>query len=113
MHPKIKRRAGMRKKWRKDIAKVSARHIHTVIDQIKTRTMPVPLARRARKWWIRRGGLLYPTKFVLAMAVELASGRHFPPSARSGGAQTIGALRKAFGNDPRLRIVQRRRRLAP
>jgi hypothetical protein len=94
-------------KWKSYLAKVEERHIGLVLEEIKTGRRPVPRGRRARKWLISCGKTDGPTKYVLARAVELATGRVFPPSARSGGNPTVSALKKILKNNRSFRIFKR------
>jgi hypothetical protein len=98
-------------KWRNLVAKVRVTHIVAAVEEIRSGQRPVPRRRRARRWLLAYSGGrgVYPTKYILARAVKLASGKTFPPEAKSGGQQTLAALRKIIGGDARFKIVSRKR----
>jgi hypothetical protein len=102
------RRENVMQKWQALLKKVKVQHIIAAIDEIRVNCIPVPRQRQARKWFIQTAGFHYPTKYILARAVEIATHRHFPPDARSGGRPTIDALKKILRRDSRFKIVRRR-----
>jgi hypothetical protein len=90
--------------WQALLDQVKIEHIAQAIEDNKTGKWKVPKGRRARSWCIEFEGVAYPTKYVLARAVELATGQIFPPDVCKGGRPTIKALERILNNDPRFKL---------
>jgi hypothetical protein len=95
-------------KWKSLLSRVKVKHIKAAIDEIRDGARMIPRRRRAKKWFIATAGSVYPTKYILARAVAIATGIHFPTNARSGGQQTVDSLKKIIRDDRRFRIIHRR-----
>jgi hypothetical protein len=96
------------RKWKNLLGRVKVRHIRAAINEIRNGERIIPRRRRAKKWFLVVSGRSYPTKYILARAVKIATRKHFPTDARSGGKQTLNALNKILKKDPKIKIVQRR-----
>lgn len=92
-------------KWRDLLKKVKTDHIIEAMNEIKNGKLKVPPHRRAKRWCIKYEGRLYPTKYVLARAVQIATGEPFPTDARTGGKPTLGALREVVRGDTRFELI--------
>jgi hypothetical protein len=73
------------------IKKVTATHVKRALAEIDRHN--IPRNRRSTKWGLRIGTRYYPPKYVLSLAVKIASRQTLAPSDHSGGERTNAVLR--------------------
>lgn len=67
-------------------------HVMAAIRQIDKESR-VPKRRNSTKFSIKEDGTLYPPKYVICRAAELATGQRLVPEDHSGGEQSNARLR--------------------
>jgi hypothetical protein len=74
------------------IPKITKAHVQNALKEIDRHG--VPRNRRSTRYCLIHNGKHYPPKYVLALAVQHATGRSLKPDEHSGGAETNSRLRK-------------------
>ncbi len=74
------------------IPRITKSHVQDALQQIDRHG--VPKTRRSTRFCLIHNGGHYPPKYVIALAVQHATGRSLKPDEHSGGAETNSRLRK-------------------
>lgn len=73
------------------LAGVTKKHVLTAIKKMN-KSGVVPKRRNSTKFSVLYQRTLYPPKYLLCLAVQVASGRKLIPDEHSGGAQSNSCL---------------------